>query len=156
MKLRDLADQPLLPERKPVMNLKELFTKLLEDCVFPAVDEIVKEWHMPFEIDDRIWERIKDAVRQRLLLSSAVLQSGSYSLLSETGTFMEASVVTDLFVQFVRQVVYPIIDQYVKEQHTVFEWDDKVWAILKKKIDEYLDGVRIEDVGNGNFTLGRM
>ena len=48
------------------INLNDLILDALEKYVFPAVDKKVQAWKTPFEIDDKVWAKIKEEIRKAL------------------------------------------------------------------------------------------
>lgn len=48
-----------------------------------------------------------------------------------------------LLIQALEVAVFPAVDLYVKKGlHTPFEIDDKIWAIVKKRLEEKLDNIQ--------------
>jgi len=156
------------------LDLKQLFKKAVEIVAFPVIDHFVKNWKTPGEIDDVGWAIIRAEIEKRLALIQIVPLAGSPLMVTMSGDFGQCALagagqadanapqgpitlnIKDAFKEFMRTVVFPAVDQYVRQLKTPLEWDDRVWAMIKPKLDASLDQVEFSQVGPDQYDVHRV
>lgn len=115
--------------------LKDALKKLLDQVLFPAIDEWVARTKFPFNLDDKIWERIKIEVYNRLDMANIHEDHRGMIVVNDVGSFN----LKDALKAFIIHEVFPLIDAQTSKWSTPFELDDLTWKFLKVRIEELLN-----------------
>ena len=154
----------LLWQKKEIpvnIDLKAILIDIVEKGVFPIIDDYCKSWHTPLELDDKAWDFIKQRITEWLhdparvsdTSSGAVYQVGNLDHYNMPALGLSSVSWQELIQAFVEKVVFPIVDDYVRSNHTVLEWDDKVWERLKPRILEYIGKIQLQSQMHYSYSV---